>query len=55
MASLPPNSLVVVAAKEDSMMAHDIPFPFRQDPDFFYLTGLNEPGALMLMVILQNV
>ena len=24
--------------------------PYRQDPDFYYLTGWNEPGAALLIV-----
>jgi len=30
-------------------MAHDIPFLYRQDPDFFYLTGLLEPDSLLIL------
>lgn len=43
------GSTVIIAASSDRMMAHDIPFPYRQDPDFFYLTGLNEPDALAII------
>ena len=61
------RSTLVLAAKPDAMMAHDIPFPYRQAPlhpcfhlapalsmtgqapDFFYLSGLNEPDALMIL------
>ncbi len=28
----------------------DVHFPFRQDSDFLYLTGWNEPGALLIIV-----
>lgn len=49
MEKLPADSVVILAAKDDSWMSHDIPFPYRQDPDFFYLTGLNEPEALLIL------
>ena len=41
---------MVLAAKDDAWMAHDIPFPYRQDPNFFYLTGLLEPDAVAILV-----
>jgi len=49
MSMLPDESVVIVAAKEESWMAHDIPFLYRQDPDFFYLTGLLEPDSLLIL------
>ena len=27
----------------------DVDYPFRQDSDFYYLTGFNEPDALLLI------
>jgi len=30
--------------------AHVQPVKFRQSPDFYYLTGIEEPGAILLMV-----
>jgi Xaa-Pro aminopeptidase len=30
-------------------MHHDVEHPFRQDSDFFYLTGFNEPGAVAVL------
>ncbi len=30
-------------------MAADVDYPFHQDPDFYYLTGLREPGAVLLL------
>ena len=28
----------------------DVDYPFRQDSDFFYLTGFNEPDALAVFI-----
>lgn len=30
--------------------AEDLRAPFRQEPNFFYLTGWNEPGAILLLL-----
>jgi len=46
---LPEGALVVVSGGKEVNMAHDIPFPFRQQPDFFYLTGFLEPDAVMVL------
>jgi len=46
---LPEGSLVILSSASEQYMAHDIPFPFRQQPDFFYLTGFLEPDAVMVL------
>ena len=28
---------------------HHLPIRFRQSPDFYYLTGLEEPGAVLVL------
>ena len=35
-----------------ALMQHhaDVEFPFRQDSDFWYLTGFDEPGAVALFL-----
>lgn len=33
-----------------AVMHNDVEYNFRQDSDFFYLTGFNEPGAVALLV-----
>lgn len=32
-----------------AVMHNDVEHPFRQDSDFFYLTGFNEPGAVAVL------
>ena len=33
-----------------AVMHNDVEHPFRQNSDFFYLTGFNEPGAIAILV-----
>ena len=40
------GSALIVAAHEPSMEYQD----YRQDEDFFYLTGSNEPGGALLLI-----
>ncbi|CAK4615589.1 unnamed protein product [Aphanomyces euteiches] len=46
---LPPNSLLILNAAEEKYMSHDIPYDFRQDSHFLYLTGLDEPDAVAVL------
>ena len=41
--------LIVLTANEIKTMSNDIPFFFHQDVDFLYLTGLNEPNAIIVL------
>jgi Xaa-Pro aminopeptidase len=36
-------------AAEEKYCAHDIPYDFRQDSQFLYLTGLDEPEAIAVL------
>ena len=47
--SVPNNSVVLVPAAVDLTRSRDTEYPFRQDSDFFYLTGFNEPDALLIL------
>ncbi|KAL2012322.1 hypothetical protein VTN00DRAFT_5040 [Thermoascus crustaceus] len=46
---LPKNAIAVLAASEVKYRASGIFYEYHQDPDFFYLTGFNEPGALAII------
>ena len=46
---LPPNSIAVISAQNEQLRNGDAHFRFRQDSDFYYLTGFNEPEALLLI------
>src|SRR5215813_93950 len=45
-----PNGVVILYAAEARNYANDVNWPFRQENDFFYLTGLTQPGATLLIV-----
>lgn len=50
-AQLPPHSVALVpAAKEILRNGFDNYFPFRQNSDFWYLTGYEEPDAVLLLI-----
>lgn len=40
---------IVITANGRLQMSADEAFPFHQDRNFFYLTGLNEPGLILVM------
>jgi Xaa-Pro aminopeptidase len=45
-----PAGVAVIAASGLRARNRDTEFPFRQDSDFFYLTGFNEPDAVAVLV-----
>ncbi len=46
---LPKNSLAVIPAASEKLRNGDSHYRFRQNSDFYYLTGFNEPDAILLM------
>ena len=48
-AQLPPKSIAVFTANEPMPRNGDQFFPFRQQSDFFYLTGINEENAYLII------
>ncbi|MBR1514521.1 MAG: aminopeptidase P N-terminal domain-containing protein [Bacteroidales bacterium] len=48
-AQLPPKSIAVFTANEPMPRNGDEFYPFRQQSDFFYLTGINEENAFLLL------
>ncbi len=47
--SLPPNSIAAVFSNPILTRSNDVEFEFHQDPNFYYLTGLNETNSLLLV------
>ncbi len=45
-----PNSIIIVASAREVLRNGDAYFPFRQDSDFLYLTGFNEPDAVLVLI-----
>ena len=43
------SSVAVFFSFSEKTRSNDVEYEFHQDPDFCYLTGLNEPGAMLLV------
>lgn len=43
------GSAMIIAAHPEKIRNHDVGFAYRQDSNFYYLTGFEEPGALLLI------
>lgn len=44
------GNLGLIASASDRIRNRDVDYPFRQDSDFYYLTGFNESGALAVFI-----
>ncbi|QYJ96299.1 aminopeptidase P N-terminal domain-containing protein [Shewanella alkalitolerans] len=49
MDSLPEDSFVILVGYQQKVRSKNIKYHFRQDNDFLYLTGFNEPDAVALL------
>jgi len=47
--NLPPKSVAVFFANPVRNRANDVEYVYHQDPNFYYLTGYNEPHAVLLI------
>jgi Xaa-Pro aminopeptidase len=50
MASMEPDSIAILPSASQQMRNRDAEFKFRQDSDFYYLTGFNEPDAVLVLI-----
>lgn len=50
MALMEEQSIAIVAAATEKFRNSDVAYPFRQDSDFHYLTGFDEPDAVFVLV-----
>ena len=44
-----PNSIAIIPAAHEMQRSYDTEFRFRQDSDFWYLTGFPEPDAVAII------
>src|SRR5215469_5486830 len=49
MAAESPSSVAVLPAAPVALRNNDVDHEYRQDSDFFYLTGFDEPGSVLLL------
>jgi len=50
MAQMPENSVAVIKASGEVTRSNDTEYAFCQNKNFYYLTGFNEPDALLVLV-----
>ena len=50
MALMEPNSIAIIPSARQQFRNRDTEYPFRQDSDFLYLTGFQEPDAVLVLV-----
>uniref|UniRef100_A0A0E0MNM3 Aminopeptidase P N-terminal domain-containing protein n=1 Tax=Oryza punctata TaxID=4537 RepID=A0A0E0MNM3_ORYPU len=46
---LPEKSLAIIASAEQQMMTDVVPYPFRQNGDYLYITGCAQPGGVAVL------
>ena len=44
------QAIIVLPAAAEKVRSHDTHYPYRQDSSFHYLTGFNEPEAVLVLV-----
>ncbi|MFV2033076.1 MAG: Xaa-Pro aminopeptidase [Gammaproteobacteria bacterium] len=44
------GTIAILSSASQVTRNRDVDFPFRQDSDFLYLTGFNEPDAVMVLI-----
>ena len=50
MAEMAPNSVAIIPAAREVTRSRDTEYPFRQNSDFFYLTGFQEPEGILVLI-----
>lgn len=46
---LPENSVAILAAAPVKMMTDVVPYPYRQEADYLYITGCEQPDGLAVL------
>ena len=49
LAKLPPNSIAVLHAAPERTMSNDVAYLYRQDSDFWYLSGIEDREAILVL------
>ena len=50
MGLLEPNSIAIIPSAREQLRSRDTEFHFRQDSDFYYLSGFSEPDAVLVLI-----
>ena len=44
------NSIAIIPSAREQVRSRDTEYPFRQDSDFYYLSGFDEPDAVLVLL-----
>ncbi|MGE8289847.1 MAG: aminopeptidase P N-terminal domain-containing protein, partial [Stenotrophomonas sp.] len=44
------DAILVLPAAPERVRSHDTFYPYRQDSDFWYLSGFQEPEAVLVLI-----
>jgi Xaa-Pro aminopeptidase len=50
MGLMEPNSIAIIPSAREQVRSRDTEYLFRQDSDFYYLSGFTEPGAVLVLL-----
>jgi len=50
MEMMEPNSIAILPSAREKVRSRDTDYPFRQDSDFLYLTGFQEPESVLVLI-----
>jgi len=50
MSQMEPQSIAIVPSSREIIRNRDVEYYFRQDSDFYYLTGFDEPDAVLVLI-----
>ena len=50
MGLMEPNSIAIIPSARQQLRSRDTEFHFRQDSDFYYLSGFSEPEAVLVLI-----
>lgn len=50
MGLMEPNSIAIIPSAREQLRSRDTEFHFRQDSDFYYLSGFSEPDAVLVLI-----
>lgn len=48
------NAFAIIPSASTLYMTYEVPYPFRQDTDFLYLTGFQEPDSCLILDLQNN-
>lgn len=49
------NTVAIIPSSSKVYMGHEVPYPFRQDTDFLYLSGFQEPDSILILTNIHHI